>query len=453
MDDDKGKMQDAADPEPRNPATSGITRRGLIGAAGASVVAAALGVAACSQAESPTASQLAETDGNARVNHENPVRVMPASSMAQSLIAALSPVCLASLVGEFAPGELPQDFAMEGLSVTGVFSEDGRASFLKMVDAVKPDLVVDVGRYEGSRASALVSLQDESGVPCFSANLNEMPLSEVAKTLAELTGIEDCSGVVSTLEDIEDDLDAVSNIPASESLGVYVGGGEDGLLAYGSGTVEDRMVKSSGAMPFVAAGAETGSSYVEDTVFLADYSPDIVFLLDRAASQDYVEEGGVTSLWRVVRAGRLGCVFLGLAGGCAWLGEMSPFAKVTVGAAWLAALLYPDKVSAEKDSVVTNFYETLFGAVPQMDPMASSGAALLEDGLPVNKAELDAKDQASREERDQDAQAVANGIQAANNPDNYTDEELRQIYDALCEGYNVEPTDEQWEQFLAEIRK
>lgn len=450
--------------EERIPAESGccngignraISRRELIGAtaAGIGAVAATATLGSCAPSEQTASRDSLESAQKGLEEKEGCKRVVPASSMAQSLIAAIAPETLVSLVDSFAVGESPQAIDTSGLPCTGSFSEDGIGAFGQMISAYSPDLILDVGRYDQSRADALLSLQEATGIPHTLVNLKEVGLSEAASLLAQVMDVDMPEDKIKVLEQIESVEEKAASIAESDRFVVYLGGGEDGFVAYGDGTVEQRIVKNSGAVPYVAEGAESGSNCVDSSIFSGDHLPDIAFLIDRAAGEDFLADGYATGSWSVFEIGRLGFVFPALVGGRVWLGEMSSFAKVTLGAAWLAAVLYPNVVKVDGDELAESFYATLFGRAPELEAMADECKSLIDNRLPISKSDLNAEVSAFREMRSGEAQDMQKRLQEANDPSNWTDEELRESYEAMCEGWGVEPTEESWQQFLKEIRE
>lgn len=380
------------------------------------------------------------------------VKIIPLSSMAQSVVSIIEPHYLASLVEEFAPYECSLDNEELGLSIIGEFVGEGEDAFVSLVSPLLPTLIVDVGFYDSARQAEVESLGDALGVPVAFYNLEEIGIANVFTDLSQLLEVEFDSEKLQCLEELESMVAKAVAVP-DESKFEVLAVGSDVMEVFAEGTDENNLVQRSGSTPVIASGIESDSDIVGSSIFSqGDLMPDIVLLMYPEIGKDYAKDGTNTSVWRTLDVGRIGYVFPAIADSFAWLGEMSPFAKFTVASAWLAALLYPDYFERSHEGLVSQFYETVFGTAPTLDSDADICNALIDEKLPLSKEKHDTEYEEYRLSMDDAAQSILDNIQNSDDPNSYSDEELEEYFRILSEAFGQEVTQEDIDAFIDLVR-
>ncbi len=448
------KVEDALS-EQGEEARGSLTRRGFVAAAVAGIGAVAVGSAAsCSSRGTASGGISLPAESSYDSDRGGSVRAMPANHLAQSLIAAVAPRSLAALADSFATGECPQGLDAESLLLAGSFSALSLSGFKAMVESCSPDVLVYASHGNAAERQAFVDFAGNVSLPYVAVDLDETSFSEAARAVAKALSVDENQVSIQALEGVDKVIASAASVASEDRFLVYAGGGDEGFLAYGPDAPANRMLESSGSIPLVVEGIYGTESYIvdSDSVDGDDRFPEIVFLLTRKAGQDYVGDRIDTVLWQVSTPGRAQCVFPALAGGVAWIGEMSEFAMETIGAAWIASLLYPSQVGVDADALVKGLYSSLFGAVPSKDEFAQQSAECIAARLPVSKADLDSEMTARKEANEKYAQEMVESLHSSNDVSNYSDEELYQVYTDMCEAFGREPNDEDWHRMLAQAR-
>lgn len=378
--------------------------------------------------------------------------------MAQSLLLAIAPRALAAVC------EPPYDYedpsgTTGGLAEVSSLDPDDVEGYLEMISPLGAELILDIGRYDGSHSNAIEQLRSASSIHCQLIDLTDSTFQEAATIVSSLFGVELEDDVCEMVEQISSWAQPDEAYSSEIGFTVCACAGDDGMTACGSSSElgsflmggAGRSIDISGSASY---SADEDSAVLDSNDFLDGdvVSPDIVILMERQAGIDYVN-GCDVGLWRVLDPGRLGYVFPGLVGGRVWLADMSPLARATLGTTWSTRLLRG--CSAEgydfNDELCEDYYRLLYGACPDRDEEADACSSFVKQKLPLDKtAYLQEKESFQREQGEQ-GQAISDALDAEAER-TYSVDELRDYYVSLCSGWGRDATDEGFEEFLETCR-
>ena len=339
-------------------------------------------------------------------------RLAPVSSYAQSLINVVCPDGLASTVESLRTLEMPQSCSTFKDAIPRVeapASAESLEVFASRVAKVKPDFLVDVG-YAGTDLVDASVLERLSSVPVEAPEAAIAVLGEIDALLSRAQAVEE------------------GNRPC-----VLVGFDVDGFTVPGESTSAWRAVENAAGVPCDVGGG-TGFKCVDEMAIAEKYNLNLVFLANGDAYEDYCDGGIQTAGWNILGVGKAGRVYPGCVSESVWLEDMSGFAQVSLGAAWLAGALYPECASQGFDDLAQRYYSALFGTEAVVDARFAQWPDAQEDGDIPFKAELDAEQQGIRDDL---SEAMDRGFEAmreeaARQP---TEEELQ----ALLDGFQSTP--------------
>lgn len=421
-----------------------LSRRAFIGAAagGIGVIAAgALVAGICGdgapeeQPDDPeNASTETASDAGGQVGASSPARlgsILPASAVAQSILIALAPESVAALVTDVASNEQAAGLMEDGTSRSASLADEASAeAFVSSVTRIAPEAIFDAGYYDDDHAQLLARIQEATQVPFALVNLNDHSFSEAMSIAADAFGIDGADVKIAEVAKAESICEKAANTPADERFVVHVAGGTEATRAYGKDTAMRRMLLNAAADAYPVTNEQLGTYTVQDdSCFRSDLTPDVVLFASRSASADYLAEGTRTMQWEVPAAGRFNRVLPGLVSGFAWLEGMSDFALMTIGAAWVAQLLYPVRCG-KRENLASGFYQTLYGQSLKADELAEECEAAIEAANITTKQALDAEVAAWQDEQAQMAQSLFDAMDKANEP---TQEEIDHAIEAARE--------------------
>lgn len=397
--------------------------------------------------------------GQSRNSSSSSVRVMPASTYAQSILLGVCPSNLVSLCEEANVYESAGLSSPEALAITGCYEPDNADSFIEYASSLNPDLILDVGHYDNARASDIEDLRNKTSLHCEVLSFNDYNLKLIVEGIAELVDIELPDEVLDPVEKISY-LVRSAAIEKNLQVSVCLAGHDDGMYAYGSeskcGHVVSRMAayldlsRSAGYAPSFDAAELSFEDFSESRVAM----PDVVLLVNGDAARDYVDEKEL-GYWRILEPGRLGYVFPVLVGGYLWFDEISQFAKDFVAGAWLSLFFsscyYYDNLF-DFSQVVVDFYRCFYGTELFEDAYASKCRSLIESKIPLDRDTIAQAQSEFEKEQKQASEAISDALDDEANRV-YSYDELHERYQALCEGFGKEYSDEGFEEYLSACKE
>lgn len=397
--------------------------------------------------------------GQSRNSSSPSVRVMPASTYAQSILLGVCPSNLVSLCEEPNVYESAGLSSPESLTITGCYEGDNAHSFIELASSLGPDLILDVGHYDSARVSDMDNLRSETDLNCEMLSFNDHNVGFIVEAIAELVDIELPDEVLDPIHKIGRLVD-FRTVDMIVQFYACLGGHADGMYAYGRES-EYGFVVSAQWTSYLDLSRSTGYSPSTDTAELSleDFSegkvalPDVVFLVNGDAARDYVDEKEL-GYWRILEPGRLGYVFPVLAGGYLWFDELSQFAKEFVAGAWLSLFFTASDYESFSNfsQVFVDFYRGFYGTELSEDAYASECRSMIEAKLPLD-ADIIAQAQSEFEkEQKQASEAISDALNDEANRV-YSYDELHERYQALCEGFGKEYSDEGFEEYLSACKE
>lgn len=277
--------------------------------------------------------------------------VVPAGAPAQVLLQALAPEKLSGLVEPFKPEHVIYvDARIAGLPQIPMLTRTDAPGDVAAVAALKPGLVVDYGNVSARYVAADEKIQQELSVPAviFGGRLAEA--AAVARTLGAALGVAPRGDALAAIaRDVLGRAKPVSDLADADRVTVYLGRGQDGLLAARAGTSFDEPIRLAGGKNVVAAGGGTFHRMTVDEVVAL--KPAVVVFGERDALSSPLRAALAKDTRVVLDAGE---PYKALTG--------PPSVNRLVGLAALSAILHPDKVKA--DSGFALRVETALFAVP-----------------------------------------------------------------------------------------
>lgn len=272
------------------------------------------------------------------------------------------------------------------------------------VETEEPDILLSILPFESRLAQNEAVSRNDAGVPVVHMVVGADSLPEAYEALGDLFGSQRAMEIASYLRDISEMLAwGSASIPLEEKRSVYIGMGELGLDSRGSDTVLDAMLRSTGALN--AAAVSQGSLERVGTDAIRQWSPDLVILCPGGSSFERRFAEDEQSVWLDGELSDICPVLAEPTVPYGWL-DRSPLVMYTIGALWVAHMLYPEIHTFDINEVAAEFWDLMFGvslepddvhataeaaalalkaAAPRADDETGAGAAESgEDGDPVD---------------------------------------------------------------------
>lgn len=266
---------------------------------------------------------------------------------------------------------------------------------LAAVEWQAPDLIIDMGSAQERLAPLIDEVQAESGVPVvhLAASLDTLP--QALRSLGDLLEAPEASTIADyvarALVTFAQGREAIKAMGEGAQKTVYYGQGEGGLATRSAGTLLDSIITLIGARNAAEALTEQECMSVPVGTVSA-WAPDLI-IISVDHQPDAAERESLLSVWERASLPSSCTIAAIPAYPFAWLSR-SPLTMQTLGALWLANLLYPGVYDYDMAETLIEYFN-LFFHIELTRARAGellSSAILLAPEAPPIESEGDAPD-------------------------------------------------------------
>jgi len=282
--------------------------------------------------------------------------IIPSGPYAQEMLEGICPHLLKAVSESQLRadgGELPE--------VGRLFSRGDDEGFaLEEIERISPDVIIDIGGTKESIVETLDGVQDESGIVFIHIDATLDSLPQAYRTLGDLLGIDkayDFADYVARL--LLTFAQGRELLADTEKKKVYFGQGLIGADTQGSTSLHNRVMEMVGAQDAAGdlAGIECRKLPPE---YIASWNPDLVVLSLAPSSDDTVDQRFLMNeYWSSTGIAQSARAYLTPSDPYRWF-DKPPLQMQTLGALWLAHILYPEVYDYDMASTVRDYYELFF---------------------------------------------------------------------------------------------
>ena len=291
---------------------------------------------------------------------EQVTSVAPYGPYAQSLIESIDPEMVVQVSARGMHASFAASAFDEAQDLRAEAPGEASLSVAALEDKL-PDFVLDVAVGEDFLCRDIESQAWSADVPVVHLVVppGQLPAAYVA--LGSLLGREErCRELSDFVASIDAFLDELRDlVPEDGTRTVYFGEGRDGLSSRRRETLIGSLIEAVGGRVFDCGLSDSGASNVPLGILL-EYAPDVAVL---NIPDYYIGKGAseaVDAVWGSGFLGRVAKVFVVPQEPVSWLGS-APLIAQTVGAIWLAKVVYPELVTSDVNSFIEECFGFMFG--------------------------------------------------------------------------------------------
>lgn len=284
-------------------------------------------------------------------------RVFPAGPPAAVMVYVVAPDKLLGWHREMSPAEKAFLLPEAGeLPVVGRLTGRGGTIEPAALEALKPDLIIDVGNIDGRYVSLADRVQKETGIPYV---LIDGSLTQTPESLQLMGTVLDVSPRAEKLASFAGphfrSLAAhLGTLQPSERPRIYYGKGEDGLEPGFQASINTEWIELVGGTNVATAdGMEATAKVSVDQI--REWDPQVIV----AATPAFAEAVMENPEWSDITALRNGMVFQPPALPFGWL-DQPPGINRLIGLSWLKAKLFPARKAENIRSEVHHFFKLFY---------------------------------------------------------------------------------------------
>lgn len=229
---------------------------------------------------------------------------------------------------------------------------------VQRIEAISPELILDVGFPKDGLAAELDALQAETGIPVFFLDISFGNLPSAYRVLGELLHCQErAEELAAYIEGVYSRVRAIA-VGATTSCSVFYAPRKNGLMVRSGIEAQLDAISFVGATPITAP-----YDYANRTVnleILDKSNADLVVFDDTECLSSLIDiEGQVNNGWQVVKAVLQGKFAISPALMHSWFG--SPVLVQVLGVQWLAGIVWPSKYQFNMVTESNAFYSLFFG--------------------------------------------------------------------------------------------
>lgn len=322
-----------------------ISRRALLGGAGAFVVAPRLAHAAKAK----------DASGRLIELPDKVTRVFPAGPPAAIMLYTLAPDLL--LGWTRAPSPEEREFLTAEAAAKpelGRITGRGNTANLEVVLAHKPDLILDLGSTSQTFVSLAERVREQTGIPYALLDGRFDATAASYRTLGALIGREkEAEALAAYAEETFFTIaQRIGTIPLAERPRVYYARGPRGLETGLGGSIN---VESIEMIARNAAGETKGGMANVSVEQILLWNPDVIITIEPA----FAAAVGKDPTWRSLKAVQEGRVHLSPRLPFGWI-DFPPSVNRLIGLWWLGKTLYPERFPENLETLARDFYRRFY---------------------------------------------------------------------------------------------
>jgi len=302
------------------------------------------------------------------------LRVYPAGPPAAVEIYTLAPDLL---VGWLEPIALEaRDFLLPEIAARPQIPRlTGRGSDKINIDginALKPDVIVDIGDVNASYQTLADRVQQETKIPYALIDGHLDRMGACYRALGQFIGRQDDA---EKLAHIADDAIAVitqrsASVPPGARPRVYYARDHTGLVTAQAGSMVSEPIDFLGAHN--VAGAQRGGQTVVTVEQIAAWNPDVII----ASNSEFMTVVHNDQAWAGLAAVKAGRVHLAPRQPFGWV-DYPPAVNRLIGLWWLGKIFYPPQFPEDIKTLMRDFYTAFYHVTPtaaQIERVLAGGA-------------------------------------------------------------------------------
>jgi iron complex transport system substrate-binding protein len=243
---------------------------------------------------------------------------------------------------------------------------------LDALNALKPDLIVDIGNVDGSFKSLAERVQQQSGIPYVLLDGHLDSVGATYRALGKILGRGDdaeklASAAETTVATVKQRVVAV---PDDKRPRVYYARDKSGLQTGFGGSMISEPIELLGAHN-VAADLH-GSHGVATVEQVRGWDPEVIVAYD----PEFAALARTDPAWSGIAAVKTGRVYVAPRLPFGWV-DFPPTVNRLIGLWWLGKIFYPDRFPEDIKKLATDFYTAFYHVTPtaaQIDRVLAAGA-------------------------------------------------------------------------------
>ena len=292
---------------------------------------------------------------------ETVTRVAVSGPLAQTYVFPLCPELLVGYSKAFAADAakyIPEEYL--ALPELGQLYGGKGTMDLEALLAAAPDVVIDVGDEKNGMAEDLDALGEQTGIPFVHINASVTTAADAFRMLGELTGkTEKAEALAQWCENTLAEMNAVmarADADGSRKRIIYCLG-DRGLNCMAEGSYHAETINMMGEnVAKLDAVTSSGAGNEIDLEQLILWDPEVIFF---DVNSVYSTVGGDPA-WQQLSAVRNGEYYEAPYGPYGWLSS-PPSVQRYLGMVWLGAVLYPEYIDYDLQTIVKDYYKLFYG--------------------------------------------------------------------------------------------
>lgn len=287
-------------------------------------------------------------------------RIYPAGPPAGVVLYTLAPDLVAGWVETIGPEEreflLPEIAARPKVTrLTG----RGNSIDLEGVNAIKPDLILDVGNVDKSFVSLAERIEQQAGIPYVLLDGHFDQMAATYRTLGRLIDRnEEAEKLAAYAESTTTTVrQRVSAVPNEGRPRVYYARDRSGMQTAQAGSMVVEAIEFIGARN--VAGEKRGGQTMVTVEQIVAWNPEAIV----ASDPEFAKEVRSDPAWAEVAAVKAGRVYLSPKLPFGWV-DFPPAVNRLIGLWWLGKTLYPDRFPEDIKATARDFYTTFYHVTP-----------------------------------------------------------------------------------------
>jgi iron complex transport system substrate-binding protein len=306
------------------------------------------------------AASVTDASGRTVTAPDHVMRVYPAGPPAGVVLYTLAPDLVAGWVEAISPED--REFLLPDIAARPKVSRiTGRGNSIDLtgVDAIKPDLILDVGNVDASFVSIAERVQQQAGIPYVLLDGHFDQMASTYRALGRLIGRDQEAEKLARYAETTTATikQRVAGVPNEARPRVYYARDRSGMQTAQGGSMVVEAVEFMGARN--VAGERRGGQTMVTVEQVVAWNPEIIV----ASDADFAKEVRNDPAWAAIAAVKAGRVYAAPRLPFGWV-DYPPAVNRLIGLWWLGKTLYPDRFPEDIKAMARDFYTMFYHVTP-----------------------------------------------------------------------------------------